>query len=485
MTMRTFRLDKRISIAAKFNILTILVIVATSVSICLFMIRLEKKAYYNALLNHGKTIADTTAKNCELGIFTENSAALIPILQALASDTEIAYVSVMNRNGLALASQSFRGSGIPPEPAAAYGGNSIISYDIAEHAAGRNFLEILYPVREVPASDINDILFRDDHNHGTGAVIGYVRLGLTQEGLHRRLHDLIQSTVLFTSLLVLAGSTCAILWSRRITAPLTRLMAATQDVSEGKFDSPVDIRTTDEISDLARSFDHMRDRLKAYHCEVERRISIEQQHLREKEQLLMDLHDGIGGITTNICILAEVAQHAKDIDSVKQPLATISRLSREGISEIRSFMQSLDSKELTWQTLAAQLRIQGTTMVEPHRIRFNAETSVDEAQGRPGSLLWVNIFRIYKEALTNVIKHAQAKSVAVSLRVSEKTITLTVQDDGGGWSEAGQPGRGIPNMKKRAQEVGGAVTIHASSSGTTIALGIPLPFAYTPNAGEC
>jgi len=484
--MQTLKLDKRVSIAAKFNILTITVILATAVGICLFMIRLEESAHYNALVNHGKTIADTTAKNCELGMYTENSETLFPVLDGLSTDAELAYVSVLNRKGLPLAARVFKGSGNQLERPVLIsdGENEVVYRELTESGSGQRYIEILYPVRGASANDINDVIFKDDQALRKPVTIGYLRLGLTQEGLRKRLHELILSAVLFTSLLVLIGSGCAILWSRRITSPLKRLIAATQDVAEGKFDSPVDIKTTDELSDLARSFDHMRDRLKAYRSEVEQRIANEQRHLHEKEQLLMDLHDGIGGITTNICILAEMAQNAGDLESVKQPLATISRLSREGISEIRSFMQSLDSKELSWQTLAAQLRIQGTTMVEPHQIRFSAETAVDEARDQPGSLLWVNIFRIFKEALTNVIKHSRARSVAVMLKATETNILLTIRDDGIGWRDEGRPGRGIPNMKRRAQEVGGTATITASENGTLISLEIPLPFTYPPSCGE-
>ena len=75
----------------------------------------------------------------------------------------------------------------------------------------------------------------------------------------------------------------------------------------------------------------------------------------EKEKLLMDLHDGIGGITTNISILSETGTAGGGYRGhARRRLATISRLSREGISEIRGFMHSLDTKELNWRTLVTE-----------------------------------------------------------------------------------------------------------------------------------
>jgi PAS domain S-box-containing protein len=210
----------------------------------------------------------------------------------------------------------------------------------------------------------------------------------------------------------------------------------------------------------------------------EQRIAEEKQHRVEKEKILMDLHDGIGGITTNISILSELAQKATDIDNIKKTLSTISRLSREGIAEIRNFMHSLDSQELNWRSLAAELRSQGTNMVDLHRIAFALEASTEDIQEQPGSLLWVNLFKIYKEALTNIIKHAQADSITVSLKVAKEGILLNILDNGIGWEERRGNGRGLSNMSKRAKELGGRITISSDGRGTRVTLEVPLPLKY-------
>lgn len=209
----------------------------------------------------------------------------------------------------------------------------------------------------------------------------------------------------------------------------------------------------------------------------EERIAEEKRHLLEKEKILMDLHDGIGGITTNISILSELAQKEANIEGVKKTLVTISQLSREGMGEIRSIMHSLDTKELSWRTMASELRNQGTKLVEPHRIRFTAETRVDDVPELPSSLVWVNLFKIYKEALTNVIKHAQARSVAVALKVSADGLQLVVQDDGIGRRVKSTSGRGLSNMGRRAEEIGGRLIL-SFESGTRVCLEVPLPIKY-------
>jgi two-component system sensor histidine kinase UhpB len=236
---------------------------------------------------------------------------------------------------------------------------------------------------------------------------------------------------------------------------------------EGK---PAVIGTLFDITDLKRTEE---EKVRLY----EERIAEERRHVMEKEKLLMDLHDGVGGITTNINILSEVAQKAADIESIKGTLATISGLSREGISEIRSFMQSLDARELSWRTLATELRSQGTNMVEPHNIAFTIESRTDDVPEQPSSLLWVNLFKIYKEALTNVIKHSKARAVAVILRVDKDGLYLAVQDDGTGWAEKPNSGRGLSNMKKRAEEIGGRL-FFSPGSGVRVNIEIPIPLKY-------
>lgn len=211
----------------------------------------------------------------------------------------------------------------------------------------------------------------------------------------------------------------------------------------------------------------------------EERIAEEKRHLLEKEEILMDLHDGIGGITTNVSILSELGQKASDIESIKNTLATISRLSREGITEIRSFMQSLDSRELSWHTMVAEIRNQGATMLDPHNVALSVVTSVNDGQEQPGSFLWINLIKIYKEALTNVIKHSKAGTVAVTLQVAEHELQLTVQDDGVGCKCDGKrtSGRGLSNMTQRAERLRGNLRVD-SKQGTTVSLSLPLPVKY-------
>jgi len=203
-------------------------------------------------------------------------------------------------------------------------------------------------------------------------------------------------------------------------------------------------------------------------------LNEQQRHEAEKENILKDLHDGIGGITTNIKLLAELAQKQDEPSSVKRSLSTIADLSQESLSEIRSFIQSLDAKELTWQAIAAEFRSLGSSIVVPHGITFSLDVRFGEATGGPTSSVSMNLFRIYKESLANIIKHAKASAVDVHFSVEGGRVSLEVRDNGVGLDGKRASGRGLVNMKNRAREMDGELAV-TTDKGTRVHLDFPIP----------
>ncbi|HAK60333.1 MAG TPA: hypothetical protein DCO77_08110 [Nitrospiraceae bacterium] len=182
---------------------------------------------------------------------------------------------------------------------------------------------------------------------------------------------------------------------------------------------------------------------------------------------------------TNISLLSEIAQTASDRLAVKNTLQTIASLSREALSEVRSFVQSLDSKETSWQALLAEFRHHGSVMIDPHGMSFAMESSVDDPHEQVNPRLYMNFFRIFKEAITNTIKHSRAQAVHVAMHVDRAGVQLAIQDDGIGMGDRQGNGRGVLNMKKRVEEVGGTWSLTADK-GTRISLAVPHPRKYPP-----
>jgi len=211
----------------------------------------------------------------------------------------------------------------------------------------------------------------------------------------------------------------------------------------------------------------IRNRLVTYAHELERRSE-------EKEKLMKDLHDGIGGLATSIFFLAETAKSYSSEAKLKRNLAAISELSTESLGEIRTFMHSLDDQDRNWSALIAELRHHGSNLIEAHGLEYELDAAVDQRAPNLSSPLYLNLFRIHKEALTNIIKHARAGRVRVTLEVEARRLTLCIRDDGIGFKQGGRREGGTSNMAARAAEMGGTLEI-TSEQGACVRLELPLP----------
>ena len=87
------------------------------------------------------------------------------------------------------------------------------------------------------------------------------------------------------------------------------------------------------------------------------------------------------------------------------------------------------------------------------------------------------IFRITQEALTNVVKHAEAKTVDIRLACRKRSVVLTIEDDGGGFAPGQDRGGtlGLVGMRERVASVNGALDIESKrDAGTRLTVEIPL-----------
>ena len=83
----------------------------------------------------------------------------------------------------------------------------------------------------------------------------------------------------------------------------------------------------------------------------------------------------------------------------------------------------------------------------------------------------LQIYRILLEACTNALKHSAPNRIGVALRRDGNQIEIALADDGAGFAaQAAPPGRGITNIRTRAQQIGAALAIDSSASGTRISL---------------
>jgi signal transduction histidine kinase len=231
-----------------------------------------------------------------------------------------------------------------------------------------------------------------------------------------------------------------------------------EELSERRFDllKTADLAVVEEINEKEQIHD-------------QRRFSL------EKERIIQDIHDGVAGIATNIHLLAAIAQEKTSISDIREILVMICELSKEEISEIRNILYGLDERQLDWYSLLADLRHYGKTLIEPHGILFDMNISIENGLKRPSTSLCLGLFRIFKEALINIVKHSGAGRVMVRLDADAEKLSISIQDDGVGLTGNAGRGRGISHMKVRVQGLGGNLAIK-SECGTCISLEVPISF---------
>ncbi len=191
---------------------------------------------------------------------------------------------------------------------------------------------------------------------------------------------------------------------------------------------------------------------------------------KEKEAMLRDLHDGIGSVTTNIRLLAELGR--KDTARGERALSTIAELSAEGLAELRAFTQTLDDKQVTWPSVVSELRRFGGQLIEAHGKTFEFEAQLAPDAPAPSGVVTLALLRVFREALTNVLKHAQATRVGVRVVADPSRVVLELRDDGPGGGAGGglDTGKGVRNMRARAEELGGSLEVASQQLSVSLPL---------------
>jgi signal transduction histidine kinase len=164
------------------------------------------------------------------------------------------------------------------------------------------------------------------------------------------------------------------------------------------------------------------------------------------------------------------------------------QLINDGVKAVRTICSGLRPGVLDDLGLAAAIEWQANEFASRNGVR--CKVSVPPVDLHLDGDRATATFRIFQECLTNVIRHAQAKSVRVDLCQEEESILLVVQDDGIGFSESGFSNAfgslGLLGMKERAQFCGGDMQISSSlGNGTTVTVRVPLDIPRAERSETC
>lgn len=288
--------------------------------------------------------------------------------------------------------------------------------------------------------------------------------------------------------------------TRHVVKPTEQLTAAASRMAGGDLASPVGVRAGDEIGLLAENLETMRAQLQAareasdrLQSELERRVADRTARLNqllaqtidaqeaERLRLARELHDETAQSLAALAIALDRARDqlggsaAGTRDHIADARATAARL----LAETRRLIMGLRPAALDDLGLVPAIRSYAETTLAAEGVAVTIEsTDLPRLDGH----VEVALFRIVQEALTNVARHARARSARVELSTADGRVIVTIEDDGIGFdvdhglgpTSTAAASFGLLGMQERVRLLGGEIGITSGpNAGTRIVIRVP------------
>ncbi|WP_309959306.1 7TM diverse intracellular signaling domain-containing protein [Arcicella sp. BE139] len=196
-----------------------------------------------------------------------------------------------------------------------------------------------------------------------------------------------------------------------------------------------------------------------------------------RNRIARDLHDDIGSTLSSIGILSQVVENQIDRNpsSVKDLVHRISESSQKVQRSLSDIVWTTKQTEESLDSVIVKMKEFTAEMLEPKNVDYSFNVA-DLSKIQFSPLKQYNIYLVFKEAVNNSVKYAQATHVEIAIYFNEEYFTVIVKDNGIGFEEVNiKQGNGLNNMKERALAMNGSLQILTQpSKGTLIELKVPL-----------
>lgn len=195
---------------------------------------------------------------------------------------------------------------------------------------------------------------------------------------------------------------------------------------------------------------------------------------QERARISSDMHDDLGSGLSTIRLLSEIAKRKIQDPSQTREIERISESAGELVDKMSEIIWAMNSSNDSLENLIAYMRSFAADFLEHAHIshQFNIPETIPNIKLSGGTRR--NIYLAVKESIHNVMKHAKATEVTITIEV-KKNMTIVIKDNGKGFDQEKVRlfGNGLKNIQKRMQAVGGHADI-TSQNGTIVFLDIPL-----------
>jgi two-component system, NarL family, sensor histidine kinase UhpB len=284
----------------------------------------------------------------------------------------------------------------------------------------------------------------------------------------------VSSTPSWAEIDVLIGGTAVVIAAnvlllRRIFGPLERLTQTMRRVEPLEPGRRVTIdRPVAEVADLSDAFNEMLDRLEHERQESARRALAAQEG--ERLRVARELHDEVGQTLTGV-VLALEDIHRRAPHDLQGDVADVQEAARAGVEQVREIARGLRPGALEELGLRSALTTLASTFGGRTGLRVRHAIGTSLPALSPDQDLAV--YRVAQESLTNVARHAHARTAELELSVEDGAVVLRVLDDGCGIPDAPATATdgGVGGMRERALLAGGKLRVRAlPERGTEVRL---------------
>lgn len=309
-------------------------------------------------------------------------------------------------------------------------------------------------------------------------------LGKQAQGVEAGLSQMVSypfsaALLMFIILMLIAspvGGWFGTLTTRGLVRRIQTLVEATMQIASGEYGQRVAISGHDEIGQLENQFNCMAEQLAE---SLAQRAELAEQNARlaERARISRELHDAISQDLFSIRMLAYGLQMALPSDTELQAqAATLEQTASSVIREMRALLLEMRPEHLEHLGLAPALE----AVAQAYHSRVGVTISTFLTPIAAGPDIEHALLRVAQEALSNAVRHAHATQITLSLKPQKEMITLTIADNGEGFSQDKQHkqyrqhGLGLRLMQERIQELQGTFVLHTvPDQGTCIQVCVP------------
>lgn len=196
----------------------------------------------------------------------------------------------------------------------------------------------------------------------------------------------------------------------------------------------------------------------------------------ERARIARELHDEVAHAMSVIAVQADAAEAAlaRDPALVQRPLLAIRDTARQALADMRRVLGALRSDETAPRGGQPGLASLGSLLEQASATGLDVDLRVEGEPVPVTPPVDLAVFRALQEGLTNVRKHARAKSVAIVLRYGHDTVGVEICDDGDGRGSGGGSGHGLTGIRERVSLLGGEFSAGPREHGYALRVTLPL-----------